>query len=171
MKKIYCYSHPEFDLICHNQGWNDFNIPENSAFISIIGTKECQDHYLNEKEDHWFSSGKSNQVLNLEFDDISNETFSWKGHIFNGISSEQAKEVVDFIDSNINCDFYIHCRAGRSRSQGIVRFMLDMYPTKFEEGRQLENPCISPNYYVVKQLKRAYYEKNNLWVDENWKEF
>ena len=46
-----------------------------------------------------------------------------------------------------------------------------MYPTKFEEGRQLENPCISPNYYVVKQLKRAYYEKNNLWVDENWKEF
>lgn len=170
MKNIYCYSHPEFDLKCYNQGWSDSNIPENIAFISIIGTKECQDHYLEEKENHWFSSGVSNRVLNLEFDDISDKTFTWKGHVFSGISSEQSMSIVNFIESNINCDFYIHCRAGRSRSQGIVRFMLDMYPNQFMQGRP-ENPCISPNYFVVKQLKRAYYEKNNLWIDENWSEF
>ena len=48
--------------------------------------------------------------------------------------------------------------------------MLDMYPNQFMQGHP-ENPCISPNYFVVKQLKRAYYEKNNLWIDENWSEF
>ena len=162
MRKIYCYSHAEFDIKCYNSGWNDSNIPEDKAFISIIGTKECQDYYLEETEDHWFSDTSSGRVLNLEFDDISDDTYTWKGHIFTGISEKQAMEVVNFIESNLNCDFYIHCRAGRSRSQGVVRFILDMYPDLFEQGRP-ENPCISPNYFVVKQLKHAYYEKNNIW--------
>lgn len=163
MRKIYCYSHSEFDNKCYESGWNDFNLPDDKAFISITGTKECQDYYLGEKEDHWFSNtSESEKILNLEFDDISDNIFIWKGHKFTGITKEQARKVIDFIELNLDCDFYIHCRAGKSRSQGIVRFILDMYPNYFEQGRP-ENPCTSPNYFVVSQLKRAYYEKNSIW--------
>jgi len=155
MRKLYCYSHNDFDMMCEKEGWNDDNIPDNAAFISICGTPDCQKYYLGEIENHWFNS--SPQVLNLDFDDISTDSIEWHGHIFYGLTIEQAREAVEFIERNKGKDIYIHCRAGQSRSQGFVRYILDCYPEFNYETRQ-DNPCNTPNIDVVCKLKALFRE-------------
>lgn len=162
--ELNCYSHKDFDRLCYDNGWNDDYAPEDSAFISIIGTEDSQDKYLGEKELHWFKENHNN-ILNLEFDDISQGILDWNGCRFTGITKEQARECVEFIENNLGKHFYIHCRAGKSRSQGIVRFILDMYEENYKT--RVDNPCISPNIYVVGELKRAYYKKHNYYETIN----
>lgn len=149
-----CYSHQEFDDLCETNGWNDECCPEGIAFISIIGTQECQDYYIEEKEFHWFKQPHPN-VLNLEFDDISEDVITWEGHNFYGLSMEDGKRIVDFIMGNLGKPFYIHCRAGRSRSQGIVRFILDTFP-EYGYTVRSDNPPETPNIDVLCKLKRIY---------------
>lgn len=165
---ILVYSHNDFDEICESNGWNDDNIEsiDNLAVISIIGTLECRKYWLEDETDHWFKTNHEN-VLNIEFDDVD-EDIVYEGHLFKVISDKDARKIVDFIDDNIGKTFFIHCRAGKSRSQAIFRFMADFYPSIYTNwcGRR-ENPCKSPNIAVVASLKRAFYEKNGLFVDEN----
>lgn len=67
----------------------------------------------------------------------------------------QARDIVRFIEKHKDCDFYIHCSAGVSRSQGVVRYVLDTYgPNEFVTNP--DNPCICPNVHVTRMLKRAY---------------
>lgn len=68
---------------------------------------------------------------------------------------EEAFNLVTFIDGRIkdNKDFYIHCNAGVSRSQAIVRYILDVYPDINWETRK-DNPCDTPNMHIVRMLKR-----------------
>ena len=56
-------------------------------------------------------------------------------------------------------DFWIHCRAGQSRSQGIVRYILDCYPDIVWKTR-LDNPCETPpNIDVVAKLEKNILER------------
>lgn len=167
--KVLVYSHVEFDELCYKNKWDDDNVDnlKDCAFISIIGTQECQKYYLEEEEYHWFKNNHSN-VLNLDFDDIEHDV-NWKGHQFKAMTEKDAERIVDFIDDNIGKTFYIHCRAGRSRSQAIFRYITSMYYKIYDEetcGRR-DNPCFSPNMHVVRLLKRAYYKKYGLYVSEN----
>lgn len=150
MKKLYCYSHKDFKELCITKGWNDNNIPENSIFISICGT-------LNDRnEDHLFKKD-SEYVLNLDFDDISADYLIQDGQIFHGLNKDQAKSIVEFIDKNIGKDIYVHCSAGKSRSQGIVRFVLDCYP-EVKYNIRKDNPDSTPNIDVLTKLKKVYRE-------------
>ena len=56
--------------------------------------------------------------------------------------------------------FVIHCSAGISRSQGIVRFIQDTYSDRYDIVTRKDNPCITPNIHVVRMLKRIY--RNNI---------
>lgn len=67
-----------------------------------------------------------------------------------------AERIVSFIDNNIDCDFYIHCSAGVSRSQGIVRYIIEGYPDRNWKINE-DNPCVCPNIHVVRMLKRVKY--------------
>lgn len=164
-QKLYCYSHTEFDKMCEENGWSDNNIPEDAIFISITGTPECQNYYIEEEEFHWFKKEIPGKILNLEFDDIPDSETTWKGHKFIGITPGQAEEIINLIEENPGKDIHVHCRAGKSRSQGVVRFILDMYPNREYKTRP-DNPCVSPNMYVVRTLKRAYYQKHGLFITE-----
>jgi len=171
--KVLIFSHVEFDQYCYERKWDDTNVEslKNHAFISIIGTKECQEHYLNEDEYHWFKEYHDN-VLNLEFDDIEQDV-NWKGHQFKAMTENDAKRIVDFIDNNIGKTFIVHCRAGRSRSQGIFRYITEMYYKIYDEetcGRK-DNPCFSPNMHVVRLLKREFYKKNGIFINDEYNEF
>ena len=156
-KNLLCFSHTEFDKNCITHGWNDSCVPPDIAFISIVGTEECQKYYLEETEEHYFKEPHPN-VLNLEFDDISEEYIDWKGHRFLGFSDSQALKTYEFIKSNLGKDFWIHCRAGASRSQGVVRFILDTYGNLYDWQTRKSNPCVTPNYFVTGKLKRLAYE-------------
>lgn len=150
--KLYCYSKNDFDEVCRLNSWDDNNIPEDCAFISICGTEDCQEYYLKESEPHYFKNCHHN-VLNLNFDDIPKNTLKWKGITFYGLSLDQAEDIVNFVHNNLGKNFYIHCRAGKSRSQGVIRYILDSFPDYDFEERP-ENPCTTPNYDVTSKLKQ-----------------
>ena len=151
-----CFSHLEFDQACSRNGWSDENIPEEIAFISIICTPSCQEYYLGETEEHYFKLPHPN-VLNLEFDDISRDWIDWKGHRFYGFSEDQARESYKFIQKNLGKDFWVHCRAGQSRSQAFIRFLLDCFPD-YQWETKADNPCETPNIDVLSKLKRCWWE-------------
>lgn len=158
---ILVFSHEDFDNICLDNGWTDKNVEklDDFAFISIICDENTQKVYLKEKEEHFFKYKHCN-VINLEFDDVDSEEFIYNDNIFHGINKSQSEELFDFIDKNIGKTFLIHCRAGKSRSQAVCRYILDFYGDIYsEDSINLDNPCITPNYHVVTMLKKIYYEK------------
>ena len=51
---------------------------------------------------------------------------------------------------------YIHCAVGASRSQGVVRYIVDTYGDEFDIKLNPNNPNNTYNPHVVMMLKRAY---------------
>lgn len=142
-KKVYCFSLPEFYKLCNVLNWKtpkDLGI--NVAVISIV------DKYSPNRDclysTHPLRMGSLFNVLNLEFADDDKDFYSGT-----------ATEIIKFIQDNIHCDFYIHCIAGKSRSQAIGRFILDTFP-EFSYGREYDNPLKTPNIHVLTTLKRVY---------------
>lgn len=161
MPKAFVYNYYKFNDFCRDNGWNDSNIPTDKAFVSICCTEECKQGYLKAKDpeaydDHWFKEDHDN-VINLNFDDIIDDEMVSKTNegifTYRCISKEDAARLYKFIEKNNGKDFIIHCRAGKSRSQGVARFLYDCYG--YENGR-LENPCLYPNVNVVSKLKRCF---------------
>ena len=164
MKHIYVYSHIDFDDMMKIMSLDSSNVglEDDKAFISITASKNVIEAQLEEYRAHYFD-GKSNNVLNIEFDDIATDHEFFYGIKCLGINETQAKTLFDFIEENKGKNFYIHCMAGRSRSQGVCRYILDMYGEEYgytEESCRKENPCTTPNMYVVSMLKREYYKNN-----------
>ena len=150
-----------FDQEMEDRMLDDTNVEcvTDEAFISIIGTEECLVHYLDEPyTEHWFKVDHPN-VLNLEFDDVDHD-IEYKGHVFKGISEEQAERTVAFIEANLGKNFTIHCRAGKSRSQAVGKFIFSQYKEYFLK----EQPYLElhfANVGVTRELnkvlmKRAY---------------
>ena len=158
MNKLYCYNRWLFEEICKTNGWDNDNIPTDAAFISICGTPDCQEYVIQEREFHYFDDNYL-RVLNLDFDDIS--TFrkrikvpGEKKYCF-GITLDDAIRTVEFIKCNLGKDFYIHCRAGHSRSQAIVAYILRMYDGIYDFQIRPENPPSTPNQFVLGRLLQA----------------
>lgn len=156
--KIEVYPHSRFEEVCNNDGYNDGNVEkiEDWAFIDIIGTKECLKYYLDEEDTvHWFKENHPN-VLNLEFDDISGDELEYKGHIFKGLSKEQAQNAVDFIERNKDKNFRICCRAGMSRSRAFAEYVCRLGAHQYPERNEYTTML---NYGVLKKLLDVKKEK------------
>lgn len=84
---------------------------------------------------------------------------------------EEAFNLVCFINRNIEVcrvkTIFIHCAVGASRSQGVVRYILDTYGHEYDIKTNPNNPCLTPNAHVVMMLKRAYRQLFNN-VNENY---
>ena len=175
MQKLYCYSAQTFKQIMDDNKWTNKTLPSSVACIEICATPDVLEHYGNYfslADKPWFMERKGfgpvpENVLKLNFDDITEEVvviddrkFAW------GMNVDQAKQIVEFIDKNINKDFYIHCHAGKSRSQAIVRFILDFYPDHDWETRP-ENPCRAEliNWRVYSLLKAVKCGYENAFID------
>jgi len=145
-KKLYCFSRKEFI--------NMLPLPENTAAISIIETQQCQDYYKR-KEPHPLPSSDEN-VFNAVFDDINTDTFSYDGCTFTGLLEDQARKLALFIDRQVKegRDIYVHCRAGKSRSQGVIDYIKTVYQGIDWELRK-DNPCLTPNAQVKSALMRC----------------
>jgi hypothetical protein len=154
--KVTVLSRRKFDEYCRKNNIHDYNVDDlngKMAFISIIGTEDCRLYYLHdEEEQHYFTKEHPN-VLNMEFDDLD-EDIEKDGRHYLAINEQQAERIVDFIEHNINSDFFIHCRAGVSRSQGVARFLQDAYDGHFALSSE-SNPCVLPNKKVVNELITA----------------
>lgn len=144
MKRLNVYSQYHFDMEMLKNGWKD-GIPENVAVISICN--------VNDPEMTHFYKDNAPNILNIDFNDCGEGEEG-------ALDIDTAGIITDFIDMNIGKDFYIHCQAGRSRSQGVARYILDMFP-EHEYKTRINNPCTTPNYHVVAMLKRTRF-----YIDE-----
>lgn len=154
MRKCWVFSNQEFNKLMKDNGWTDGNTPDNAAFISIC------DPFGEEPEFglyHWFRQDADN-VINLDFADIESYTL---GKI-PGMSELQAKQLYEFINRNLGKDFYIHCAAGVSRSQGVAKYIVDTFPDLYprEESLRKENPCEFPNIHVSCLLKHENFNNS-----------
>ena len=165
--KIIVLSQFLFDEEMSKLGLNDDNVERSrDAFISIIGTPECLEYYLDESDTvHYFKNEHSN-VLNLEFDDIAQDV-KFNGHHFKTMRMNQAEKAVNFIERQLknNVDtFYIHCRAGMSRSRGFGEFIFRVcqdegYEPIYEDREIYVNNL---NYGILERLNHAYFKKHKL---------
>lgn len=163
---IIVLSHFDFDRYCKDHKLNDSNVEKESdfAFISIIGTPEVLEYYLQEPQTyHWFKKNHQN-VLNLEFDDVSEDRqFEYKNrydksmklHAY-AMTEGQAEQCIKFIEDNLGKTFIIHCRAGMSRSVGVGRFIIDYYEQYNDcKGKEYVDRMY-PNVGVTSVLKRIW---------------
>ena len=156
---LWCTGFNGFKQLVNGKGWKD-SVPDNVAIISINNSKyaHVEDEY------HIFPS--ADNVLNLDFDDIDPMALGLDEyteiHTYNTaygdntiqfFTDKMASDAVNFIDRNIDKDFYIHCSAGVSRSQAFVRYISTTYfnHTWFANS---ENPCRHPNGFVYAKLNK-----------------
>lgn len=164
--KIEVLSHYLFDEAMRAMGLNDGNVEDtNMAFISIIGTPECLEYYLDEGDTKHYFNDKHNNVLNLDFDDISTDV-KYDGHIFKTMTMEQAEKAVDFIENMVNDDkaiLYIHCRAGMSRSRAFGEFVYRTFVKDFDIEYEDRNDYTTLlNQGVLRRLNHAYWKKHKM---------
>lgn len=167
--KITTLPQSTFDEYCYQHILDDTTVDgtTDSAFISIIGTPDCLKYWLDEENTkHWFNRNHTN-VLNLEFDDLT-EDREWEGHVFKAMTDEQADQVITFVENLIReanvlgetykRNFYIHCRAGFSRSAAISRFLKDVYKDYFTS--EFDTIPETWNRGVYRKLINAYERKH-----------
>ena len=167
--KLYCYSRKDFVNTMKENGWTNGHIPDNVAIISICCTKAVREnyhsaHYQGKHDENYFYD--ANNVLNLDFDDIDEEVRNCGDYTAYNINKRQVIRACEFIDKHIDCDFYIHCNAGMSRSQAFVKYIQDCYPDREWETRK-ENPCRFPNMYTCNMLKRWMWCTSNNGIKIN----
>ena len=157
--RAWCMSKRKFEQYCLDNGWQpDVNPPD--AVISICCNPDVAEKVLKDGDPHYFSDGLSN-VLNVEFDDITSDKETYDGQETDGydkvtaygITPETAERIVRFIEDHKHMDFVIHCRAGKSRSQAVTRYILDFY--RDHDNFNPANPCIFHNVHTYVALKNA----------------
>jgi hypothetical protein len=71
---------------------------------------------------------------------------------------QEAFDLAEWIDWRIKHDdtIYVHCAVGASRSQGVVRYIVDTYKYDYDIRLNPSNPNNTYNPHVLMMLKRAY---------------
>lgn len=168
--KITVLSQKDFDSYMEEHDINETNVSEvNKIFVSIIGTEECLNYYLDEKETkHYFPTDRWN-LLNLDFDDLDKDLV-YDGHLFKAMSDEQALRACLFFEKlqfwetnkydNENFDeIIIHCRCGVSRSRAIAEYLCQMYSDRCEfEYNERDRFYSHINHCVLRKIKQMYRE-------------
>ena len=137
----------------HNPRVFNLDIDDLSPFWFKNHESECYDLaldlYLDEKKkqsnayfNHVYVSGDKNQYVDL----------------LHALDYEEAEKLTEWIDWRIKHDdtIYIHCAVGASRSQGVVRYIVDTYGRDYDIRLNPNNPNNTYNPHVVMMLKRAF---------------
>ena len=206
IKNIICLDKYSFDNLMESKGWVDTPGKDVSCIsICSPNETEYSKHWFknsNEKvfnldiddvSPFWFGNHEAdcyNKSLTLYNDHNIKLSNAYFNHVYiNGENSEycdilhvldydEAFTLVKWIDKRIKKDntIYIHCAAGISRSQGVVRYILDTYGDEYDIKTNPNNPCLTPNIHVVLMLKRAYrhmyyYGNTPAWDKETINEY
>ena len=137
----------------HNPRVFNLDIDDLSPFWFENHESKCYDDALD-----LYNNGKIKQS-NIYFNHlyISGANREWV-NIVHALDYEESYKLVDWIDWRIKHDetIYIHCAVGASRSQGVVRYIIDTYGQEYDIRLNPNNPNNTYNPHVVMMLKRAY---------------
>ena len=139
----------------HNPRVFNLDIDDLSPFWFEEHESKCYDDALD-----LYNNGKIKQS-NIYFNHlyISGANREWVD-VVHALDYEESFNLVRWIDWRIKYDetIYIHCAVGASRSQGVVRYIVDTYGDEFDIKLNPNNPNNTYNPHVVMMLKRAYRE-------------
>ena len=144
---------------------NDWNTNENrNPRVFNLDIDDCNPYWFKNQESECYDDALE-LYLNKEIK-RSNAYFNQLNvlvddyYMCHALDYEEAFNLVDWIDWRIKHDntIYIHCAVGASRSQGVVRYIVDTYGNKFDIKLNPNNPNNTYNPHVVMMLKRAYRE-------------
>lgn len=155
----------EYDLTEHwfKNDWNTYDENLNPRVFNL-DIDDCAPYWFKNCEGECYDKAlelfKENKVK------LSNAYFNHLDvlvddhNMYHVLDYEEAFELCKWIDWRIHCDntMYIHCAAGVSRSQGVVRYIIDTYGNEFDIKLNQNNPNNTYNPHVVMMLKRAYRE-------------
>lgn len=149
----------------HNPQVFNLDIDDVSPFWFDNHESECYDKALelylynkvkqsNAYFNHLYISGDDKQYVN----------------ILHCLDYEESFELVDWIDWRLKYDdtIYVHCAVGASRSQGVVRYIVDTYGNDYDIKLNPNNPNNTYNPHVVMMLKRAYRELYMNDIDDSY---
>lgn len=176
---LYCYSQEDFDNLMGSLQWEK-PIDKFSTISICAKWNEGFDHWFGNNVEGNFNLDCDDVVRPFwwdkdhydEAEDLynkgrikeSNNFFEYYSetclggttlHLFN---FEQAFNIVKWIDERIQNgydNFYVHCAAGLSRSQAVVRYILDAYNVEYHWKTRQSNPCLYPNNHMLLMMKRA----------------
>ena len=177
---LYCYSQEKFDELMQSLGWNQ-PIDKFSTISICSPWNEGFDHFFKPGTPNninidcddivkpfWWKKDYYDKALELYLDGKvkeSNDYFVFNEKDYSGhqldlrlFNYEQAFLLAAWINSQIlkgSGNFYVHCAAGLSRSQAVVRYIIDAYGHEFRWKTRQANPCLYPNNHMVMMLKRA----------------
>lgn len=131
----------------------NLDIDDVSPFWFENHESECYDDALD-----LYNNGKikqSNAYFNHLY--ISGADKQWVD-MLHVLDYEESYSLISWIDWRIKHDktIYIHCAVGASRSQGVVRYIVDTYGNEYDIRLNPNNPNNTYNPHVVMMLKRAY---------------
>lgn len=176
---LYCYSQEMFDDLMASLGWKEKPIDKFSTISICSKWNEDFDHWFKDGTEgnfnldcddvvkpFWWDKDYYDEALDLYLHNRFIEAdsfFNYKGKDYSGhdydlrlLNYSQAFKLVKWIDERIkeHGNFYVHCAAGLSRSQAVVRYILDTYNEYHWKIRQA-NPPLYPNNHMLLMLKRA----------------
>ena len=137
----------------HNPRVYNLDIDDISPFWFENHESECYDNAL-----ELYNDGKikqSNAYFNHLYISGENKEFV---DIVHALDYEEAFKLADWIEWRLKNDetIYIHCAVGASRSQGVVRYIVDTYKFDYDIRLNPNNPNNTYNPHVLIMLKRAY---------------
>jgi len=175
---VFCFSHEDFNDYMRMS--NLFESPDSEMAVISICSQNDDDpfHWFQENPygnvlnidfddmdpSIWWRSNMYD-ILMDKYLDGKNVDDEFKFYVddcqsceLHAMTYNQAEKITNYIRTNIDLGirkFFIHCSAGVSRSQGVVRYIMDTYGNEFQVITRKENPCITPNIHVVRMLKRV----------------
>ena len=137
------------------QDYRIFNldIDDASPFWFDNHESECYDKALELYLDNKVK--QSNAYFNYLYISGENKQYVDLLHV---LDYEEAFKLIDWINWRLKHDdtIYIHCAVGASRSQGVVRYIVDTYLFDYDIRLNPNNPNNTYNPHVLMMLKRAY---------------
>ena len=156
MKKIYAVGYNRFVEILKSRNiTNDNVLDQNTAFIQVGGTD------LETTDEYQFYLKDTDNAIGLRFDDadeiVQAQIIGTDKYVgVYPMTEEQAEILYEFIEKNKDKEtFLVHCRAGQSRSGGIVSFLGEYFKIPEREIR-LMSPGIHPNRRIVNILNKIH---------------
>lgn len=143
----------EFDHTMNHYNLNDDNIEQNFVKFAIISINNTDDDLLLP-----FFKDNHENVLNLFFDDVTEDLYNDDFLICKAMTEDDAKKIIEFIDRNKDRNFIVHCSAGISRSGAVGTFITEYLEKDYKLFKE-HNKHISPNHMVLSMLNKLIWTK------------
>ena len=118
---------------------------QNSVLIMITG----------HNDKHPKVSPKWSSILKLKFDDIEGR-YHDIAMADNVMTIRDAQKILDFVIENFNCDIFVSCDAGMSRSPGVVVALEQIF-----NGKDVREYYRHHNRFVRDRIKDVWF--NMIW--------